>query len=74
MIQTDNRHFALPLAANQRLKADYAETDIVVKQENKGATGPLWYYWPRRPNPAPVSAERASGPISSIGRPSWFLR
>ena len=43
MIQTDNRHFALPLAANQRLKADYAETDIVVKRENKGANGPLWY-------------------------------
>jgi hypothetical protein len=58
MVQSDHLHLRLPLAANQRLKADYAETDIVanqrlkadyaetdivVKRENKGAIGPLWY-------------------------------
>lgn len=40
LLQPDDFHCLSPLAANQRLNGDYAETDIGVNKKNRGKISP----------------------------------
>jgi hypothetical protein len=40
LLQPDDFHCLSPLAANQRLNGDYAETDIGVNKKNRGKFSP----------------------------------